>query len=80
MLILLLRSSRSSSSGIVATFLPSISSSPDVGSTSRFSMRSTVDFPDPDKPMITKNSPGATSKFTSSAAAFGLFSEPGSCA
>ena len=31
-----------------------------MGSISRLSMRSTVDFPDPDKPMITKNSPGAT--------------------
>ena len=74
MLILRLRSSRSSASGIVATSRPSINSSPDVGSTSRLSMRSTVDFPDPDKPMITKNSPGATENDTSSAAAFGFFS------
>ena len=57
MLILLLRSFRSSSSGIVSTLRPSISNSPDVGSISRLSMRRTVDFPDPDKPMITKNSP-----------------------
>jgi hypothetical protein len=74
-LILRLRSSRSSLSGILATFLPPISSSPDVGSTRRLSIRSTVDFPEPDKPMITKNSPGATSKLTSSAAAFGFFSD-----
>ena len=46
-----------------------------MGSTSRLSMRSTVDFPDPDKPMITKNSPGATENDTSSAAAFGFFSD-----
>jgi hypothetical protein len=74
MLTVRLRSSRSSASGIVATFRPPISNSPDVGSTSRLSIRSTVDFPDPDRPMITKNSPGATEKVTSSAAAFGFFS------
>ena len=38
-------------------------------------MLSTVDFPEPDKPMITKNSPGATENVTSSAAAFGFFSD-----
>jgi hypothetical protein len=59
----------------VATSRPSISSSPDVGSISRLSIRSTVDFPDPDKPMITKNSPGATENVTSSAAAFGFLSD-----
>jgi hypothetical protein len=74
MLILRLRSSRNSPSGIVATSRPPINSSPDVGSTSRLSIRSTVDFPDPDRPMMTKNSPGATENDTSSAAAFGLFS------
>ena len=58
----------------MATFRPSIRSSPDVGSISRLSMRSTVDFPDPDKPMIMKNSPGATENDTLSAAAFGFFS------
>ena len=79
MLILRLRSWRRSSSGIVATSRPSISSSPEVGSISRLSMRSTVDFPEPDKPMITKNSPGATENVTSSAAAFGFSPDSEAC-
>ena len=38
---------------------------PDVGSISRVRQRTRVDLPEPERPMITKTSPGATSKETS---------------
>jgi hypothetical protein len=42
--------------------------SPAVGSTSLERHRTTVDFPEPDRPMMTKISPRWTSKLTSQAA------------
>ena len=38
---------------------------PAVGSISRVSSRTSVDFPEPESPITTKTSPGATSKETS---------------
>ena len=38
---------------------------PAVGSISRVSIRTSVDLPEPDRPITTKTSPGATSKETS---------------
>lgn len=44
---------------------PSTVMLPEVGSMSRFSSRTRVDLPDPDRPMITNSSPSAMSKDTS---------------
>ena len=44
---------------------PPIEISPWVGSISRVSMRTRVDFPEPESPITTNTSPGATSKETS---------------
>ena len=44
---------------------PSSSTVPPVGSMSRVSSRTSVDLPDPERPMTTNTSPGATSKETS---------------
>ena len=44
-------------------------SRPAVGSISRVRHRTSVDLPEPDRPMTTKTSPGETSKFTSRTAA-----------
>src|SRR5262245_301245 len=49
-------------------FCPSMTTSPAVGSMRRERQRTTVDFPEPESPMITKISPLATSKETSHAA------------
>ena len=47
---------------------------PAVGSIKRVKQRTKVDLPDPDKPITTKTSPGATSKDTSlTAAVFPVF-------
>jgi hypothetical protein len=48
---------------------PSNSSRPEVGSISRVRQRTSVDFPEPDSPITTNISPGATSKVTSRTAA-----------
>ena len=50
------------------TSSPSIITSPAVGSTSRDRQRTMVDFPDPERPMMTKISPSRTSNVTSHAA------------
>ena len=42
-----------------------MTTSPAVGSISRVSSRTSVDLPEPERPMTTKTSPGATSKETS---------------
>ena len=44
---------------------PSITTVPAVGSISRVRQRTSVDLPEPDRPITTKTSPGATSKETS---------------
>ena len=49
-----------------ATSRPSTSITPAVGSISRFSMRTRVDFPEPDSPITTKTSPSRTVKLASS--------------
>ena len=48
---------------------PSKTTSPAVGSISRVRQRTSVDLPEPESPMTTKTSPGATSKPTSRTAA-----------
>ena len=48
---------------------PRAAPDPEVGSTSRVRQRTSVDLPEPDSPMTTKTSPGATSKLTSRTAA-----------
>src|SRR3546814_13509909 len=45
--------------------VPSIRTSPAVGSISRFSMRTSVDLPEPDRPITTKISPASTLTDTS---------------
>ena len=47
------------------TSSPSMTTSPAVGSISRVRQRTSVDLPEPDRPITTKTSPGATSKDTS---------------
>ena len=59
------RSSRSSDSLALVMSCPSITTSPAVGSISRVRQRTRVDLPDPDSPITTKTSPGATSNDTS---------------
>ena len=63
------RSCRSPSCVAAHTSLPSISIWPAVGSISRMSVRTSVDLPEPERPMTTKISPGQTSKETSRTAA-----------
>ncbi len=48
---------------------PSIRTWPAVGSCKRFNIRTSVDFPEPERPITTKTSPGLTSKDTSLTAA-----------
>jgi len=48
---------------------PSKTTSPAVGSISRVRQRTSVDLPEPDSPITTKTSPGATSNDTSRTAA-----------
>jgi hypothetical protein len=50
-------------------FSPSNMISPAVGSMSRVRQRTSVDLPDPDRPITTNTSPGATSKVVSRTAA-----------
>src|SRR5262245_45147013 len=69
MLILRRRMSRSRSPGSVITSSPSIKISPAVGSWSRLIMRTSVDFPEPERPITTKTSPWPTSNETSRTAA-----------
>jgi hypothetical protein len=59
MLMSLRRKARSCASGSVLMSLPSIRMRPSVGSIRRFSMRTRVDLPEPDKPMMTKISPAS---------------------
>ena len=54
---------------IAATSRSPISTWPAVGSISRVRHRTSVDLPEPDSPITTKTSPGATSKETSLTAA-----------
>src|SRR4051812_37973864 len=63
------RSCRSSSRLAAVTSRPSISTRPAVGSIRRISVRTSVDLPDPERPMTTKTSPGYTSNETSRTAA-----------
>jgi hypothetical protein len=49
-------------------FIPFQMISPDVGSIKRLMQRSRVDFPDPLKPIMARNSPGSTVKLTLSSA------------
>src|SRR3954464_11764812 len=65
MLIRWLRSLRNSAASSWFRFRPSISIVPLLGSMSRLSKRTSVDLPEPDKPMITNSSPSWTSKETS---------------
>src|SRR5439155_26613761 len=58
------RSSRRSDWEAAQTSRPSISISPAVGSISRMSVRTSVDFPEPERPITTKTSCGQTSKET----------------
>src|SRR5699024_9671334 len=60
-LIFFLRILRSCSLFIFVIFSSPSQTSPEVGSIRRFSMRTSVDFPLPDKPIITKTSPSFTS-------------------
>ncbi len=55
------RSSISSRAGTRRRSRPSKAISPAEGSTSRDRQRISVDLPDPDRPMMTKHSPVATS-------------------
>ena len=57
MLIWLRRISMSSFLDIRVTSRPSRKTLPRVGSMSRFSMRTSVDLPDPDRPITTNTSP-----------------------
>src|SRR3954465_14298751 len=63
------RSSRSRFWSAAAMFSPSNNTSPAVGSMSRVRQRTSVDLPEPDNPITTNTSPGATSKLTSRTAA-----------
>src|SRR3974390_323461 len=65
MLIFRFRSCRKSGGDSVSRWWPSNLTDPPVGTISRFSSRRTVDFPDPDSPMMTNSSPRPTSKETS---------------
>lgn len=60
MLILVDRTCRSSAGLRAVRSWPSKSTRPAVGSRSPLSMRSNVDFPDPDRPITTKICPGST--------------------
>ncbi len=63
------RSSRSRDGDAVRMSSPLTSTLPAVGSISRVRHRTSVDLPEPDRPMTTNTSPGATSKDTSRTAA-----------
>src|SRR5215213_5412156 len=63
------RSSRSDFSLACTTSSPWNQISPAVGSISRVRHRTSVDLPEPDSPMTTKTSPGATEKLRSQTAA-----------
>ncbi len=63
------RSSRSRSASAARMSSPSNMSCPAVGSISRVRQRTSVDLPEPDRPITTNISPGATSKLTSRTAA-----------
>ena len=65
--ILLLRISRRRESLTLVMSSPSISSSPAVGSLSRLIIRSTVDLPEPERPITTNISPVPMEKLTSAA-------------
>ena len=63
--ILVDRTARSSVSDIPFTSVPSIKTRPAVGSISRLTCRISVDFPEPDRPIMQKISPSVTEKLTS---------------
>ena len=63
------RSSRSSPALAAVTSCSAIRIVPAVGSISRISVRTSVDFPEPDRPMTTNTSPRQTSNETSRTAA-----------
>ena len=63
------RSSRRRLFDACKTFSPSMKTSPAVGSIKRVKHRTSVDLPEPERPMTTKTSPSATSKETSLTAA-----------
>ena len=63
------RSSRSRLSSAVRMSWPSMTTCPEVAGISPVRQRTRVDLPEPDSPMTTKTSPGATSKLTSRTAA-----------
>ncbi|MNT12176.1 hypothetical protein D3C72_1470960 [compost metagenome] len=65
MLMSLRRRARNWASGKVLMSLPSIRMRPAVGSIKRFSMRTRVDLPEPDRPMMTKISPASMVKVAS---------------
>ena len=67
--ILLRLRSMSSRSLIRRRSAPSISTEPELGSMSRERQRTSVDLPDPDRPITIRSSPGATSRETSLTAA-----------
>ena len=58
------RMRRSSAGSAAVTSVPSQRIVPSVGSIRRLMQRSRVDLPEPDRPMITRNSPGSTVKLT----------------
>ena len=60
---------RSSAALAAVTSCPAISIVPAVGSISRISVRTSVDLPDPERPITTNTSPGQTSNETSRTAA-----------
>ena len=64
-----LRRSRSLPASAVRMSSPSNVTAPEVGSISRVRQRTSVDLPEPDRPITTNISPGATSKLTSRTAA-----------
>ena len=63
------RSSRSRDGDALRMSSPLTRTLPDVGSMSRVRHRTRVDLPEPDRPITTKTSPGATSNDTSRTAA-----------
>ena len=63
------RSSRSSAALAPVTSCPAIRIVPAVGSISRISVRTSVDLPEPERPITTNTSPGQTSSETSLTAA-----------
>ena len=65
MLMCLRRSARSALASICAMSWPSNSTWPAVGSIRRLSSRTSVDLPEPDRPMTTKISPSCTAKLAS---------------